>query len=171
MSAVLQPPAPQRQRRAMGADDLPAVLALEVRAYSHPWSLGNFRDSLAAGYLAEVLACPQTGIAGYFVALPGVDELHLLNLTVHPELQGQGLGSELLQAVMALGRARGLPALWLEVRQSNQRAQALYLRHGFSVVGQRRGYYPGVGQREDAVLMSRPLWPAVQPVAGTPGSA
>lgn len=159
MSAVLQSPVPQRQRRAMRADDLPAVLALEVRAYSHPWSVGNFRDSLAAGYLAEVLACAEAGIAGYFVALPGLDELHLLNLTVHPELQGQGLGSELLQAVMALGRARGLDTLWLEVRQSNERAQALYLRHGFAEVGRRRGYYPGLGRREDAVLMSRPLGP------------
>jgi ribosomal-protein-alanine N-acetyltransferase len=141
----------------MRMDDLPAVLALEVRAYSHPWSLGNFRDSLAAGHLAEVLECEDVGLAGYFVALPGVDELHLLNLTVHPDLQGQGLGGALLQAVMDLGRERGLATLWLEVRQSNARAQSLYLRHGFSVVGRRRGYYPGVAQREDAVLMSRPL--------------
>jgi ribosomal-protein-alanine N-acetyltransferase len=160
VSAVLLPRAPQCRLRPMRADDLPEVLALEVRAYSHPWSLGNFRDSLAAAYPAEVLDGPESGIAGYFVALPGVDELHLLNLTVHPDLQGQGLGTELLQAVMQLGCALGLPTLWLEVRQSNVRAQALYLRHGFRIVGRRRGYYPGVGQREDAVLMSRALDPA-----------
>ena len=90
---------------------------------------------------------------GYFVAMTGVDELHLLNVTVAPEWQGRGHGSVLLESVVAHGRERGLGALWLEVRQSNHRARALYVRRGFAEVGLRRGYYPAAGQREDAVVM------------------
>jgi ribosomal-protein-alanine N-acetyltransferase len=160
MNALSIESPPLRARRAMQEADLDAVLAIEVRAYSHPWSRGNFRDSLSASYLAQVLECQTLGVVGYFVAMPGVDELHLLNITIDPDLQGQGLGSSLLHAVMVQARERGLRTLWLEVRQSNLRAQALYLRHGFTVVGLRRGYYPAPVRREDAVLMSLPLWPA-----------
>ncbi len=137
----------------MTVADLPAVLAVEVCAYSHPWSQGNFIDSLAAGYAAEVLASPATGVVGYFVAMPGVDELHLLNITVAPAWQRQGHGNALLDAVQAHARAQHLALLWLEVRQSNGRAQALYRRRGFAEVGLRKGYYPAVGRREDAVVM------------------
>jgi len=138
-------------RRPMTVADLGAVMALEVQAYSHPWSQGNFVDSLAAGHLAEVLV--GAGLIGYFVAMEGVEELHLLNVTVAPAAQGRGHGSALLEAVMAHARARALPRVWLEVRASNQRARALYARLGFDEVGLRRGYYPAVRGREDAVVM------------------
>lgn len=149
-------PRPQHTRRAMTARDADAVIAIETRAYSFPWSRGNFIDSLAAGYGAEVLHVMDQGqvtLAGYFVAMPGVDELHLLNITVAPEWQGQGLGRSLLQAVELMGRQRGLSQLFLEVRESNHRARALYRRYGFVEVGLRRGYYPAAGGREDAVVM------------------
>ncbi len=136
--------------------DLDAVLALEVRAYSHPWTRGNFVDSLAAGYPAEVLHvldAGQVSLAGYFVALLGVDELHLLNITVAPDWQGLGLGSSLLRAVQDLGRSRRLAQLLLEVRASNQRARSLYGRFGFAEIGVRSGYYPAALGREDAVVM------------------
>jgi ribosomal-protein-alanine N-acetyltransferase len=107
-----------------------------------------------------VLASLTTGVVGYFVAMPGVDELHLLNITVAPAWQGQGHGQALLDVVMAQARARQLALLWLEVRQSNQRARALYRRRGFAEVGQRKGYYPAAGGREDAVVMRLDLAPA-----------
>jgi len=150
-------------RRAMTVGDLASVMAIEVRAYSHPWSQGNFVDSLAAGHLAEVLVADR--LLGYFVAMPGVDELHLLNLTVGPEHQGQGHGSTLLEAVLGLARAHRLPTVWLEVRASNERARALYMRRGFEEVGLRRGYYPATRGREDAVVMRRQLEPAAPPPA------
>lgn len=153
MSAQWQP---RWVRRAMVAADVPAVQAIEARAYGFPWTRGNFIDSLAAGYLAEVLR-GEAGIVGYFIAMVGVDELHLLNVTVAPDHQGQGLGRDLLDAVQAHGRALGLATLLLEVRQSNERAQALYRRCGFVPVGLRRAYYPAVQGREDAIVMSRPL--------------
>ncbi len=151
MNAQLQP---RLSRRAMGLRDLDAVLAVETAAYSHPWSRGNFIDSLAAGYQAELLEDSAGGLVGYFVAMPGVDELHLLNITVAPAWQGQGHGSALMQAVRALAQQLGLATLWLEVRESNHRARALYARLGFAEVGLRRGYYPAAARREDAVVMS-----------------
>jgi ribosomal-protein-alanine N-acetyltransferase len=149
--------APRWTRRAMTVRDIDAVHAIENAAYSFPWSRGNFTDSLAAGYLAEVLVEDGGGIVGYFLALVGVDELHLLNITVAPAWQGQGHGQALLAVVQQHGRAQGLASLWLEVRQSNDRARALYRRVGFAEVGLRRGYYPAAVQREDAVVMSLPL--------------
>ncbi len=137
----------------MALRDLDAVVAIEARAYGWPWSRGNFVDTLAAGHIAEVLEDRDAGLLGYFVAMTGVDELHLLNVTVAPEWQGRGHGSALLEAVVRHGRERGLATLWLEVRQSNHRARALYARRGFAEVGLRRGYYPAAGGREDAVVM------------------
>jgi ribosomal-protein-alanine N-acetyltransferase len=139
----------------MTVSDLGAVMAVEVQTYSHPWSHGNFVDSLAAGHLAEVLESDE--LIGYFVAMVGVEELHLLNLTVAPRRQSQGHGSALLEAVQAHARARGLPTVWLEVRASNLRARALYARRGFAEAGLRRGYYPAAQGREDAVVMRREL--------------
>ena len=140
----------------MVARDVSAVQAIEASAYSFPWTRGNFIDSLAAGYIAEVVV-GESGPVGSFVAMAGVDELHLLNVTVAPAAQGQGLGHRLLDAVQAHGQRLRLVTLLLEVRQSNERARALYRRRGFAEVGLRRGYYPAMQGREDAVVMSLPL--------------
>jgi ribosomal-protein-alanine N-acetyltransferase len=157
MNALLEPdPGP----RPMILRDLDAVLAIEARCYGFPWTRGNFIDSLAAGYVAEVLPAPRGGLIGYFVALAGADEMHLLNLSVAPEHQQRGHASVLLDRLDALCREQQLGSLWLEVRVSNQRARAIYLRRGFAEVGLRRDYYPAAqGQREHAVLMSRRIAP------------
>lgn len=157
MNARLTPRPWPLERRPMRTSDLAAVADLEARAYSHPWSRGNFIDSLAAGYIAELLDSREAGLVGYFVAMPGVDELHLLNITVAPDWQGRGHGSALLDVVQACAAERGLATLWLEVRESNHRARALYCRRGFAEVGLRRAYYPAAGRREDAVVMSLAL--------------
>ena len=162
---------PQLARSTMTVHDLPAVMAVEVSVYSHPWSRGNFIDSLAAGYVAEVLRAGEAGLVGYFVALPGVDELHLLNITVAPAWQGLGHGLSLLDAVQSQARTRSLATLWLEVRVGNQRARDLYRRLGYAEVGLRRNYYPAAaGQREDAVVMSLRVPPAAPttPISGGP---
>ena len=156
MNARMQPRRERLTRRAMNTLDIDAVQAIEAAAYAFPWTRGNFIDSLAAGYLTEVLV-DEGAIAAYFVAMPGVDELHLLNLTVAPAHQGQGLGSLLLDAVQDHGRRLELATLLLEVRQSNPRARALYLRRGFAELGLRRGYYPALQGREDALVMSLAL--------------
>jgi len=150
VNAVLEP---RTWRRAMTVQDLDAVLAIEARSYGWPWSRGNFIDTLAAGHIAEILEDRDAGVLGYVVAMTGVDELHLLNVTVAPEQRGRGHGSALLAAVVAHARDRGLATLWLEVRQGNTRARSLYARRGFAEVGLRRGYDPADGRREDAIVM------------------
>ena len=147
------------------------VLAIEQSAYSHPWTPGNFRDSVAAGYHLEVLLVQDQGherVAGYLVAMEGVDEVHLLNVTVAPAWQGQGLGSRLLNALCAWSRQRQAQWLWLEVRASNTHAQQVYQHMGFKRVGERKQYYPlAPGRREDAVVMSLLLRVPRHPSGGT----
>lgn len=153
MNAVLRS-APAPSHRAMGVGDLDAVLAIEATAYSFPWTRGNFVDSLAAGYLAWLRHDATHRLIGYCVALPGFEETHLLNLTVAPAHQRGGHGRAMLDALADWARQRGDTALWLEVRQSNHGARALYASAGFAEVGQRRDYYPADRQqREDAVVM------------------
>lgn len=139
--------------RAMLATDLDRVMALEVQAYSHPWSRGNFLDSLQAGYHAELRLDTGGSLLAYWVAMAGVDELHLLNITVAPAHQRQGHGRALVRRVIALAGRLGHPCLLLEVRQGNLAALALYRSLGFAQMGLRRDYYPAGHGREDAVVM------------------
>lgn len=147
--------------RPMTALDLDTVLAIETQCYSHPWTRGNFIDSLAAGYLAELRLSAEGECIGYWVAMPGVEETHLLNLSVAPRHQRQGHAQAMLRDLVQRARQRGDHQLWLEVRTSNTAARLLYRRVGFLESGLRRNYYPlAGGRREDAVLMSLALAPA-----------
>ncbi|MDB5911491.1 MAG: ribosomal-protein-alanine acetyltransferase-like protein [Ramlibacter sp.] len=132
---------------------LDQVVAIERRAYGHPWTRGNFADSLRSGYQAQLL-CAGDFVLGYFVAMQGIDEVHLLNITVDPACQGQGWGRVMLDALSLWARGQGAQWLWLEVRNSNARAQEIYLRYGYRRVGDRKNYYPADGGREDAIVMS-----------------
>ena len=152
MSAVLRD---KRLLLPLGVTQLDAVLEIERQAYEFPWTHGNFIDSLAAGYVARVIYGERGEMLGYFIAMPGVDEMHLLNLTVAPARQHQGHARFMLDGLVAACRRRGARQLWLEVRESNARARAIYLRRGFVQMGVRKGYYPAAqGRREDAVVMS-----------------
>jgi ribosomal-protein-alanine N-acetyltransferase len=135
--------------------ELDRLLAIETVAYPFPWSRDNFVDSLAAGYLARKRVDAEGRWLGYMVAMAGVDETHLLNLTVAPQFQRQGHARAMLDELVRWSRERAARRLWLEVRESNLRAQALYRRYGFRELGLRRGYYPaGPAGRENAVVMS-----------------
>jgi ribosomal-protein-alanine N-acetyltransferase len=139
---------------------LDIAVQVEQTAYEHPWSLTNFEDALKSGYQAQVLVADGQ-LLGYFVAMKGVDEVHLLNITVAPPFQGQGWGRTMPDALCVWSRGQGAEWLWLEVRQSNARAARIYDRHGFRRVGERKNYYPAAdGLREDAVVMSLKLGPA-----------
>lgn len=156
MSAVLQPA--EAEFEPLTEERLDDVVAIEARAYDHPWTRGNFSDSVRSGYQAQVLVAGASTI-GYFVAMKGVDEVHLLNITVAPEHQSQGWGRLMLDAVSLWARAQGAQWVWLELRVSNARALRIYLRHGYRRVGERKGYYPATaGLREDAIVMSMRLW-------------
>ena len=147
-------PAPQLHWSALRVDDLDALLAIENQCYSHPWSRGNFIDSMAMGYAMPLLRV-DAQLVGYFVAMQGVDEVHLLNITVHPQCQHQGWAKVLLDQLCNWAASVRAGTIWLEVRQSNVRAQQVYLRFGFQSVGLRKRYYPlSHLEREDAVVMS-----------------
>jgi ribosomal-protein-alanine N-acetyltransferase len=141
----------------MTTDWLDAVLEVELLAYAHPWSRANFADALKSGYQAQMLVC-ETQVIGYFVAMKGVDEVHLLNITVAPRFQGQGWARIMLDALALWARGQGMQWVWLEARVSNLRALEVYLAHGYQRVGLRKKYYPDAhGKREDAIVMSLKL--------------
>ena len=143
--------------RTMTPENLDAVMAIEQTAYSHPWSRGNFRDSLNPLFDAQCLWLGDE-LLGYFLAMHGVEEMHLLNITVAPAHQGEGWGHMMLDALSLISRNVGAQTLWLEVRQSNARALQVYERYGFVRVGLRKDYYPADRQqREHAVVMSLKL--------------
>ncbi|RYF24687.1 MAG: ribosomal-protein-alanine N-acetyltransferase [Comamonadaceae bacterium] len=136
---------------------LDALLQVEQSAYTHPWTHGNFIDAMAAGYETQLLMADEQ-LIGYFVAMKGVDEVHLLNITVAPAYQRQGWAHLMLDALALWSRSQKAEWLWLEVRVSNQRARQIYETHGYRFVGERKRYYPALdGEREDAIVMSLKL--------------
>jgi len=141
----------------MAAADLDQVIAIESAVYPHPWSRGNFVDSLQAAYDASVCLSGERVLA-YWLLMHAPDASHLLNFSVEPSRQRQGLGSRLLNRLLGVLRAQRVDAVVLEVRPSNLGALALYERAGFERIGVRRGYYPAADrQREDAIVMRRDL--------------
>ncbi|CAJ0740189.1 hypothetical protein LMG18090_03841 [Ralstonia mannitolilytica] len=154
-SVAAQTPLPAGWRaERMTALDVAGVAAVEQAAFAFPWSRGNFEDSLKSGHLGIVLRDGGNEVAGYLILMPVVDEMHLLNVTVAPVWQRQGLGRWLLRLAVALTLAHGFGSLLLEVRPSNTRAIALYRRVGFAEIGRRKRYYPAENNtREDALVM------------------
>ncbi len=144
------------QYRDMTARDLDCVMAIEHEIYANPWTRGNFQDSLDAGYHCWIIEL-MGEIAGYSVMSIGADEAHLLNLSIATQWQGRGLGRELLKYMIGLARELLAHKIYLEVRPSNLAGRALYARAGFREIGTRRGYYPGAGGGEDAVVMELDL--------------
>jgi [ribosomal protein S18]-alanine N-acetyltransferase len=138
--------------RPMRRADVQPVLAIEQDIYRHPWTLGNFRDSLQAGYSCWVMECERR-LAGYGVLMVGVQEAHLLNLSVARECQRRGFGRRLLHHFIDLARGYEAQRMFLEVRPSNLAARGLYADSGFRQLAVRRGYYPADAGREDAILM------------------
>ncbi|MEO8311797.1 MAG: ribosomal protein S18-alanine N-acetyltransferase [Caldimonas sp.] len=141
--------------RPMTIASLEGVLELENEVYAFPWTRGNFVDSLVAGYTAWTLNLVDGELIGYCVAMAGVDEMHLLNITVAPAARRRGHARRLLAELVQQCRLRQASRLWLEVRESNAQARDVYRQLGFAPVGRRKGYYPASeGRREDAVVMS-----------------
>jgi [ribosomal protein S18]-alanine N-acetyltransferase len=144
--------------RPMQRADLDAVLAIEERAFPQPWSRSFFEKELAASQAACTVAVTggdgrapgATSIVGYTVCWRVLDEVHLLNVAVHPRHRGGAIGRRLVEAVLDGGRATGARVVYLEVRAGNVAARRLYRRLGFRDLGVRRAYY---GPGQDAIVM------------------
>lgn len=142
----------------MLASDLDEVVAVEQRIYSHPWTKGNFQDSLNSAYYARLLRDAEQRLLGYFLLMPVFDEAHLLNLSVDADRQHRGYGQRLMGEAANLARLHNLQTMLLEVRVSNRQALSFYKRYGFSEIGRRKRYYPtATTSREDAIMMTMPL--------------
>ncbi|CAM3725234.1 GNAT family N-acetyltransferase [Polynucleobacter arcticus] len=155
----------------MTTADLNAVLSIESVSHIHPWTKGNFSDSLAAGHWAYCVR-PQLADAvkgsyldpeilwAYCILFPGVDELHLLNITVSPKLRRLGIGAKMMHAIEGVAAQQGMPRIILEVRPSNMNALQLYQSLGYEQIGTRKNYYPvdvASGLREDAWVFAKSI--------------
>ena len=149
MSAVIKE---SPQFRPLRSEDIDVVMAIESIIYPFPWTAGNFRDSLRAGY--SCWAYEFNGhLFGYAILMIGAGEAHLLNISIASEWQRQGWGRKLMQHLIQLAREYAAENIFLEVRSSNVGAQRLYEDIGFTRIALRKNYYPNHSGREDAILM------------------
>jgi ribosomal-protein-alanine N-acetyltransferase len=132
------------------------VLPIENDIYEFPWTRGNFRDSLDAGYSCWLYR-DDAGLIGYAVVMLALDEAHLLNFSIARAVQRRGHGRQFLEQIFSVARGHGAGSMLLEVRPTNLPGRALYGRSGFRQVGVRRAYYPARSGREDALVLSRDL--------------
>jgi ribosomal-protein-alanine N-acetyltransferase len=143
--------------RPLAVSDLDAIMAIEVRAYGFPWTEGIFRDCIRVGYCCWCYEVKGV-IHGYGVMSVAAGESHILNLSVRPDSQRQGIGTKLMNHFLQLARRHNADTVMLEVRPSNTPAIGLYQKLGFNEIGIRRNYYPAEhGQREDALLLALSL--------------
>jgi ribosomal-protein-alanine N-acetyltransferase len=134
--------------------ELDELLLVEQSIYSKPWTRGNFLDAIKSNNWCHLLM-KGTTLTGYFVAMMGFQEVHLLNFTVAKPFQNKGYGLHMLESLAVMSKTVSAQWIWLEVRVSNERAFKVYEAFGFKKVGERKNYYPlSSHQREDAIIMS-----------------
>lgn len=137
--------------RSMHPSDLAAVTAIEQLVQTHPWKEQQFKESIDS-YHSTVIE-QQGQVVGFCILQPVLDEANLLLMAIHPNQQGKGLGYRLLDESIALLKNQPVQ-IFLEVRESNQAAIALYEKSGFHQIDLRKNYYPSPnGGREHAIIM------------------
>jgi len=156
---ALHIPRPEVVWRPLVDGDLAYVSALEAQIHAAPWTIGNFRDALAAGYSARV-GERECRIVTYGVLMLAPGEAQILNVSVVPDARREGLGRALVRCFVDDARRVHAEQIFLEVRVSNAAAIGLYETEGFAAVARRVAYYPGAtpdAAREDALVMRRAL--------------
>ncbi len=146
--------------RRMTPGDLPAVMPIENQAFSNPWSLDMIRKELSQEWSTVLVAEARgpTGsweLRGFAIFWLVANEVHVLNVATDTAYRRFGIGRQVMQAVLAAGRAQRCFMATLEVRRTNVAAIALYTSLGFRAVGMRPSYYSD--NREDAVIMNMDL--------------
>lgn len=142
--------------REMIHDDVAEVSDIERRSYEFPWSHGVFRDCLLAGYHCSVVE-RDGAVVGYSVLSVAAGEAHILNLCVDPQYRELGYGERLLDEILRMSHDEEVNEIFLEVRPSNEKAIALYMKKGFRNIAYRPAYYQANQGREDAAVFSKLL--------------
>ncbi|HEU0297347.1 MAG TPA: ribosomal protein S18-alanine N-acetyltransferase [Anaerolineales bacterium] len=139
--------------RRMTVEDVPAVAQLDQLSFSLPWTERSFHFEVTSNPASRCWVAEQAGrIVGVVVAWLLVDEMHIATIATHPDFRRQGIAWALLAHVLKLGADEGALSSFLEVRESNLVAQAMYRKFGYEVTGRRPRYYKDNG--EDAILMT-----------------
>ena len=146
--------------RKMTEEDLPLVMMVELAAYSHPWTQGNFIDCLRNRHYSCWVFEHAHKISGHVVisAAKNTGEAHILNICIHPDSQGKGWGRKVLAEAEWIAKQYQAETCFLEVRPSNIAGITLYQSVGYNEVGLRKNYYPTENGREDAVVMAKTLF-------------
>ena len=143
--------------RKMTPSDLDDVMLLEFMAYPFPWSRKLFEGCLdKPSYSCWVFELENV-FSGYLISSSAAGEAHILNLCVHPNIQGQGWGRKLLEEAEWIVKQYRADTCFLEVRLSNIAAIRLYESSGYNEIGRRKNYYPAENGREDAIVMAKSL--------------
>ncbi len=142
--------------RTMHLSDIDRIILIEREIFLFPWSPGNFSDSIKAGYLCQVLEQDDT-LMGYGIMMRSPEEAHVLTLGIAADWQKKGLGKTLLQHFIECAKEQAVKSIFLDVRESNHGAAQLYKRMGFHQIATRKGYYPAMCGREDALVMKLEL--------------
>ncbi len=143
--------------RKMLSADLDSVMRLESLAYLFPWKRKLFEDSLSKPSYTCWVFENEDQFSGYLISSSAAGEAHILNLCIHPRLQGQGWGRKLLAEAEWIAKQHRADTCFLEVRISNHAALHLYETSGYNEIGRRKKYYPAKKGREDAVVMAKML--------------
>lgn len=146
--------------RLAGASDLDGVMAIEEASFNNPTTRDWYERELKRPEVCfiYVLRTPETPVAAFCAFWLVIDQAHINNLAVRPELRGQGLGTVLLETIVDKARALGALALTLEVRRSNAAALALYARAGFVEASVRKNYY--TQPVEDGLVLRKLISPS-----------
>lgn len=142
--------------RTMHLSDIDRIILIEREIFLFPWSPGNFSDSIKAGHVCQVLEQDDT-LMGYGIMMRSPEEAHVLTLGIAADWQKKGLGKKLLQHFIEYAKEQAVKSIFLDVRESNHGAAQLYKLMGFHQIATRKGYYPAMCGREDALVMQLKL--------------
>jgi [ribosomal protein S18]-alanine N-acetyltransferase len=144
--------------RAAADADLDPIEEIECASFPGPWPRTVFEKELENRWShVEVVEDEEGALVAYIVYWVVHDELHLLNIAVHPDWRRRGLADALLRHLERVCERRELTYLTLEVRVTNHGAVSLYKAHGYEIIHRRKNYY--VDDPEDALVMAKVLAP------------
>ncbi|WP_068547165.1 ribosomal protein S18-alanine N-acetyltransferase [Thalassotalea crassostreae] len=136
--------------------DAEQIYAIETASNPFPWTKKTLLSCIGGRYITKQVSVDGS-VVGFYVGDLVIDEFTLMEICVHPDFQGKGLGQVLMNDFIATARAKNVVTCHLEVRAKNIAAQMMYMKNGFIQVHRRTGYYPAAIGYEDALVMTLSL--------------